>query len=110
MPYERNTETQEAIKREVKLIKNRCVDACNIIENAPIDTQFMTPDNLEEKKLCYLEGVRTDIDNSNTPIVTDDNLLTSQFLHEVKQRTTEVEELIAYTRGSIHDVDNEINR
>ncbi|XP_063831564.1 uncharacterized protein LOC135080770 [Ostrinia nubilalis] len=110
MPNERNTEMQESLRREVNLLQKRCVEACNIIENTPTHTELITPDNVGEKTLCYIEGVRTDIDNSNTPIVTDDNLLTSQFLNEIKHRTLEVEELIAYTRGSIHDVENEINR
>nr|XP_053613689.1 uncharacterized protein LOC128677104 [Plodia interpunctella] len=110
MPYERNTETQDTIKREIKALQARCVDTYNVIDNSPSDIPHITPDNANEKALCYVEGLKSDIENSNTPIITDHNLLTSQFLKEIKDKSIQVEELTAYTRGSIRDIENEINR
>ncbi|XP_013193711.1 uncharacterized protein LOC106137432 [Amyelois transitella] len=110
MPYERNTQTQDTIKREIKALQARCVDTYNVIDNSPSDIPYITPENANEKALCYIEGLKSEIENSNTPITTDDNLLTSQFLNEIKEKTKQVEELAAYTKGAIHDVENEINR
>lgn len=109
MPYEGNTQTQQALRQEIKALQSRCVEACNIIENAPPETS-VTDENVEHKSLCYVEGLRTEIINSNTPINTDDNLITSQFLNEIKEKTVQIEELEAFTRGSIYDLDAEINR
>lgn len=105
-----NKETQEELKRKVKALQSKCLDTCNIIENLPLNSHLINPDNVHEKSLCYVEGLRTDIENSITPLVTDDNLLTAQFLCEMTQKTSEVEELTAYTKGLIHDVDTEIIR
>jgi hypothetical protein len=110
MSNDQNTETQDLLKREIKTLKSHCVDAIHVIENAPIDTQYVTPENVPQKKLCYIEGLRRDIENSNSRIITDENLLSAQFLNDMKRKTTEVEELTAYTRGCIHDVDKEITR
>lgn len=109
MPNERNIETQQALKRELKVLQGRCVEAINIIENAPLETHI-DPEIVSEKALCYVEGLRTEIENSNTPITTDENLLTSQFLNEMKEKTSQVEELAAFFQGTIYDVDAQIFR
>ncbi|XP_072930206.1 uncharacterized protein [Epargyreus clarus] len=104
-----NSETKEALSREIKQVQLRCLDTCNIIVNSPIDA-LISPNNVDEKAVSYVEGLRTDIQNSSTPIITDSNLITTQFLTEMKQKTEQVDELIAFTRGSIYDVDKEIER
>lgn len=110
MPSERNKETTDAVKREIKEIQARCKHEWNVIDNSPLDAPNVTLEQINEKKLCYLLGLGTEIQNSNTPITVDDNLLTSQFLTEIKDKTTQVEEYTAFMRGSIHDMDAEINR
>ncbi|CAG9789142.1 unnamed protein product [Diatraea saccharalis] len=110
MSFKRDMDTHNALKTEIKGLKSGCIDAFNLIENSPADTVFITPDNIAERTQTYIEGLKTDIENSNTLIVTDDNLLTGQFLSEIKQKTTELKELIAFTKGSIHDTDKEIIR
>ncbi|CAH0728158.1 unnamed protein product, partial [Brenthis ino] len=97
------------LSEEIKRLKLRCLDACNIIENSPLDANI-TPNNIGDKALCYVEGLRTEIQNSITIIPTDENLIISQFLAEIKDKTEQVEELAAFTRGSICDVDKEIQR
>lgn len=105
-----NTETQEAVKREIKEIQARCIHAWQVIDNSPLDAPTVSLEQINEKSLRYIEGLRTEIQNTDTPIPVDANLLTSQFLKELHDKTTQVEELTAFTRGSIHDLDTEINR
>ncbi|CAB3246448.1 unnamed protein product [Arctia plantaginis] len=105
-----NTETQDAVKREIKEIQGRCMHAWNVIDNSPLDAPNLSLDQINEKSLRYIEGLRTEIQNTDTPIPADANLLTSQFLKELHDKTVQVEELTAFTRGSIHDLDTEINR
>lgn len=109
MSNERNTETQQALRQEIKAVQSRCIEACNAIENAPPEAPI-TDENVRHKSLCYIEGLRTEINNSHTPINTDVNLITSQFLNGVKEKTAQIEELEVFTRGSIYDIDAEINR
>lgn len=104
-----NIETKECLSEEIKRLQLRCLDTCNIIENSPLDAAI-TPNNIGVKALSYVEGVRTEIQNSNTPIPTDENLIITEFLAEMKDKTEQVEELAAFTRGTIYDVDKEIQR
>lgn len=104
-----NNETKEVLSQEIKRIQERCLDTCNIIENAPFDASI-TPHNIGEKALCYVEGLRTELQNSNAAIPTDENLIVTQFLAEMKNKTKQAEELTAFTRGNIFDIDNEIQR
>ncbi|XP_045452933.1 uncharacterized protein LOC123662088 [Melitaea cinxia] len=104
-----NVETKENISSEIKRLQQRCLDVCEIIENTPFDAS-LTPDNVGEKALNYVEGLRVEIENSQTQIPTDENLIVSQLLADMKVKTEQVEELIAFTRGSILDVENEIQR
>lgn len=106
--FDGNKETKEALSRELKSLKERCVYACNVIENSR--DIGLIPNNIEEKSLNYVEALRTEIQTSNTNINTDNNLLTSQFLSEMKEKTEQVEELIAFTKGSIYDLEAEIER
>ncbi|XP_075982898.1 uncharacterized protein LOC142981098 [Anticarsia gemmatalis] len=110
MPTDRNNETKDAVKREIKEIQARCMHAWNVIDNSPLDAPNTSLEQINEKTLCYIEGLRTEVQNNDTPITADDNLLTSQFLKEIQDKTVQVEELTAFTRGSIHDLDTEINR
>ncbi|XP_049877611.1 uncharacterized protein LOC126374884 [Pectinophora gossypiella] len=109
MPCDRNVETQQAISREIKNIQSRCVEAINIVENAPPEMSI-APENVTGKSLCYVEGLRTELQNSNTVISTDDNLLTAQFLCDIKEKTNQMQEVAAFLKGAIYDVDAEINR
>lgn len=104
-----NVETKENISSEIKRLQQKCLDVCEIIENTPFDAS-LTPDNVGEKALNYVEGLRVEIENSQTQIPTDENLIVSQLLADMKVKTEQVEELIAFTRGSILDVENEIQR
>lgn len=104
-----NTETKEYLSEEIKRVQLRCLDTCNIIENSPLDAAI-TPNNIGSKALFYVEGLRTEIQNSNTPIPTDENLIVTEFLAEMKIKTEQVEELSAFTRGSICDVVEERQR
>ncbi|CAD0203718.1 unnamed protein product [Chrysodeixis includens] len=110
MPSERNNETRDAVKREIKGIQARCMREWNIIDNSPLDEPNVSLEDVHEKTLNYIEGLRNEVQNSNTPITADDNLLTSQFLNEIKEKTGQVEEFTAFMKGSIHDIDAEINR
>ncbi|KAH9630059.1 hypothetical protein HF086_008029 [Spodoptera exigua] len=110
MSSDRNKETRDAVKREIKEIQARCKHEWNVIDNSPLDTPNIDLQQINEKALCYIEGLGTEIQNSNTPITADDNLLTSQFLKEIRDKTNQVEEYTAFVRGSIHDIDAEINR
>lgn len=110
MPSDRNNETRDAVKREIKEIQARCMHEWNVIDNSPLDAPNVSLEQIKEKTLCYIEGLRTEIQNSNTPITADSNILTSQFLKEITEKTGQVEEFAAFMRGSIHDIDTEINR
>ncbi|KAJ8724162.1 hypothetical protein PYW07_008142 [Mythimna separata] len=110
MSSDRNNETSAAVKREIKEIQARCKHEWNVIDNSPLVAPNVSLDQINEKMLCYIEGMGSEIQNSNTPITVDDNLLTSQFLKEIKDKTNQVEEYTAFMKGSIHDIDAEINR
>ncbi|CAG4930683.1 unnamed protein product [Parnassius apollo] len=103
-----NNETKEALTRQLKLLQEQCKYAYNVIENSP--DVGLIPNNIEAKALNYVEALRTDIQNSNTAITTDINLLTSQYLSETKEKTEEVEKFLAFTKGSIYDMNAEIDR
>lgn len=82
----------------------------NIIDNSPLEEPNLSMEDVHERTINYIEGLRNEVQNSNTPITADDNLLTSQFLNEIKEKTGQVEEYTAFMKGSIHDIDAEINR
>ncbi|XP_038206692.1 uncharacterized protein LOC119828569 [Zerene cesonia] len=103
-----NTDTKDSLSKEMKRIQQRCIDTRNIIENT-LDIS-LHQDNVANSALSYVEGLRNEIVNSNTVISTDDNLITSQFLAEMKIKTEQVDELIAFTKGNIFDTDREIER
>lgn len=110
MSKERNNETQEAIKREVKALQLSCVDACNIIENSPLDTQYINTESIADYTLRYVEGVRVEIENYKTAVAVDDNLLTSQFYSDLIERKEEIKELEALNRSYLLALDSEVNR
>lgn len=107
----RNNETQESLKQEIKAIQAKCVNTCKIIENAPQHALTASSEEITNKKIRnYIEGLRTEVQNSSTLVITDGNLLTSQFLVEMKQKTEQLEEMKAFVKGNIHDMNAEINR
>lgn len=110
MSSDRNNETRDAVKREIKDIQARCKHECYVIANCPLEAPTVTSEQINEKTLCYIEGLGTQIQNSHTPITADDNILTSQFLKEIKDKTKQVEDYTAFMRGSINDINAEINR
>ncbi|CAG4984124.1 unnamed protein product [Colias eurytheme] len=103
-----NTDTKDGLSKEMKIIQQRCIDTRNIIENT-LDVS-LHQDNVANSALPYVEGLRNEILNSNTVINTDDNLITAQFLAEMKTKTEQIDELIAFTKGNIFDTDREIER
>ncbi|XP_046971401.1 uncharacterized protein LOC124538397 [Vanessa cardui] len=104
-----NAETKENLSCEIKRLQERCLDICNIIENSPFDAAISV-NNVGEKALSYVEGLRAEIQNSTTHIPIDENLIVTQFLAELKEKTEQVKEFTAFTRGTILDIDNEIRR
>lgn len=110
MSTDRNNETRDAVKREIKETQARCKHMWNVIDNSPLDAPNVSLEQINEKSLCYVDGLRTELLNTDTPIPADINLLTSQFLKEIEEKGTQIEELIAYTKGSINDLNTEINR
>lgn len=109
MSSERDVVTKQAVSNEITALRVRCVEALNIIENSPLDI-YTSTENVTTKSLAYVEGVRTVIQDSSTPIPTDKNLLTAQFLNEIKEKTIQVKEINAFLRGCASDVDSENNR
>nr|XP_021184946.1 uncharacterized protein LOC110372510 [Helicoverpa armigera] len=110
MASDRNKETKDDVRREIKELQARCLHQWKVIDNSPLEAPCESLEEINEKKLCYLEGLGMEIQNSNTPITLDENLLTSQFLKEITDKTAQVEEYTAFIKGSIHDTDAEINR
>ncbi|XP_026491018.1 uncharacterized protein LOC113397079 [Vanessa tameamea] len=104
-----NAETKENLSCEIKRLQERCLDICNIIENSPFDATISV-NNVGERALSYVEGLRAEIQNSTTHIPIDENLIVTQFLAEIKEKTEQVKEFTAFTRGTILDIDNEIQR
>ncbi|XP_034833844.1 uncharacterized protein [Maniola hyperantus] len=104
-----NEATKEALSHGIKKLRERCIDTYNIIENCNPE-QDISPNNVGQKALSYLEGLRTQVQSSETVIPTDENLIINQFLAEMKLKNEEVPKLIAFTKGAILDVDNEIQR
>ncbi|CAG4984298.1 unnamed protein product [Parnassius apollo] len=104
-----NNETKEvltALTKKLKLLQERCIYVHNAIKNLP--DVGPVPNNIEASN--YVEASRTEIQNSYTAITTDGNLLTSQYLSEMKQFTEEVEKFIAFTEVSINDMNTEMER
>lgn len=113
MSSDRNNETQESIKREIKAIQAKCVKTYQVIENHQSHQGTLTASSEElttTRINNYIEGLRTELLNSNTLLFTDDNLLTSQFLIEMKRKTEQLEEMKAFVKGNIHDKNAEIYR
>ncbi|CAG9138776.1 unnamed protein product, partial [Plutella xylostella] len=54
--------------------------------------------------------MRTDLESTEVPIVANENLITSQYLTDTEQKIKQMEELIAYKRGLILDIDCETSR
>lgn len=104
-----NKITKEILTEEYKRVRQRCIDTCNTVINLYTDAET-GQDSVGNKSLLYVEGLRTEIENSNTTIITDKNCLTSLYLSEMKKRTGHLDELIAFTKGSISDTANEIER
>uniref|UniRef100_S4PWX0 Uncharacterized protein n=1 Tax=Pararge aegeria TaxID=116150 RepID=S4PWX0_9NEOP len=104
-----NEATKEGLSHQIKHLRERCIDNCNIIENS-LPGQYISPDNVGQSALSYVEGLRTQIQSSETVIPTDENLIISRFVAELKVRNEDVEKLTAFTRAAILDAENEILR
>lgn len=109
MSSERDLHTKQAVSDEIRALQERCIEAIDVVGNL-ISNADTSSENVAEKALNYTEGLRTEIQNSNTPIITDENRLTAQFLHELKEKTTHIKEMTAFLKGSVFDVDSEIER
>lgn len=110
MPNERNNDTRESVNREVRALQSSCVDACNIVNNAPSDIQGVSAENIVDKTLQYMYGLLSVIDNYKNAVASDDNSITSQFLTTLNQKVIEIEQLKILTRSYIYELDNEIER
>ncbi|XP_022126155.2 uncharacterized protein LOC111000865 [Pieris rapae] len=104
-----NKLTKEKLTEEYKRVRQRCIDTCNTIVNLNLDTA-KNQDNKSNKTILYAEGLQTEIENSNTTIVSDKNCLTSLYLSEMRKKTNHLDELIALTKGSISDTAHEVER
>lgn len=109
MSTDQNNETRDLLRREIKEIQARCMHQWQVIDNSPLEPTISS-EQINERTIRYLEGLRTEVQNTDTPIIADDNLLTSQFLKEMQTKSNQIEELIAFKKGSIHNLDTEINR
>ncbi|KPI95265.1 B(0,+)-type amino acid transporter 1 [Papilio xuthus] len=98
--------TKDVLSQELRSLRERSVHICKAIESSP--NEVLIPN--KDKTLKYVAGLRKELETSNTTITTDNNLITSQFLSEMKERTEDVEKHIAFTKGLIHDADTEIER
>ncbi|VVC88721.1 unnamed protein product [Leptidea sinapis] len=108
MGEEINTETNNMLLEEIKRIQEKCFDVCNVFQNSRIDIR--NSGSVVDKALSYAHGLSIEIQNSNTSIYADQNLIASQFLSEIKTKSDQVDELIAFTTGAINDIDREIAR
>ncbi|XP_068619044.1 uncharacterized protein [Battus philenor] len=102
-----NIQTEKTLSKQLKSLKGQCAEAYNVIDNA---NRNSVSNDTQSKDSNFIEALRTQISTSDTAINTDKNLLTSQFLAEMKEKTEQVKELIAFTKGSIYDMDAEIQR
>lgn len=98
--------TKDVLSQELRSLRDRSVHICKAIESS--HNEVIIPN--KDKTLNYVAGLQKELETSNTTITTDKNLLTSQFLSEMKERSDDVEKHIAFTKGLIHDVDAEIER
>lgn len=99
------------VTQNIKDVKYKCAETYEILSNnIPLEMRDITSDNLDEKTLCYVDGVRAEIEAAETPILTDEETLTCQFLAELKDKTSKVEDLIAFKRGLVLDLEDEIGR
>ncbi|XP_023936305.1 uncharacterized protein LOC112044637 [Bicyclus anynana] len=102
--------TKEALSRELREVRQRCVDTHNIIENSPLN-QNVYNNNVGQSALNYVEGLRTQIQDSETgKIPVDENLIINQFIKEIKVKNQHMQMLCECTRATILDVQNEIQR
>lgn len=109
MSSDRNIATQESLKREIKAIQSKCMVSCQ--RSVPLDALTTTSEEIATLRINnYIKALRTEVLNSKTAISMDENLLTSQFLIEMKKKTEHVEDMVAFTKGNIHDMNAEINR
>ncbi|XP_045537906.1 uncharacterized protein LOC123721883 [Papilio machaon] len=106
MDVNSSVRTKEVLSQELRSLRDRSVHICKAIESSP--NEVLIPN--KDKTLNYVAGLQKELETSNTTITTDNNLLTTQFLSEMKERTDDVEKHIAFTKGLIHDVDEEIER
>ncbi|XP_041969261.1 uncharacterized protein LOC121726097 [Aricia agestis] len=104
-----NAQTKANLSKNIQHLHEKCVDVFNIITNAPLD-DGISPESIGEKALCYVEGLRTNIQNANTDVINDENLILNEFLAESKERQVQIKELTAFTRGAIFEIEYEIKR
>lgn len=105
-----NLETYNSIKEEISRVKEECKVSYSIISNNPSDLSSITAENKFDKMLCYVDGLRVDIEKSETTICTDDNLLTLRYVNMLKDRVQKLEHLVAYKRGLLAEIDGETSR
>lgn len=107
MSSQSDKNTKEELNSEIKDLRQRCLQTCRRIENAPIPGA--SPDVVKEA-LSYVTALGTQVRTSKVAISTDENLIITQFLAELKKNSEEVEKHTAFTRAAIKDVENEIQR
>ncbi|XP_063367136.1 uncharacterized protein LOC134655631 [Cydia amplana] len=111
MSNESNAQTCELLGNEIKALQSQCKELCYIIDNnEPMDISTINSNNVNGKKLCSIDSLAKQIQNDETPIITDSNVNTSTFLSEIKDKIIQVEELTAFTAGTVQDVCNENKR
>lgn len=111
MSQEMNAQTRKVLANEIKALQAQCTDHCYMIDNAaPMEIRTINARNSNDKKLGYVDSLAKNIQNDETPIITDSNINTSLFLSELTEKIGHVEEMTAFTRGAVQDVENENNR
>ncbi|GBP22856.1 b(0,+)-type amino acid transporter 1 [Eumeta japonica] len=96
-----NYKTYSLLQDEIKHLKAKCREAYNTLEN-------VKQSNENENMLRYVDGCRVELENLIVNRITDDNRSTSLFAEEHKERISHMKQLIAYKRGVIYDIDQEI--
>lgn len=106
-----NIETYNSLKQKNNNLKAQCKESyLRISNNTPIELTDINDENKKEKILCYVDGLRADLEATETPLCLDKNLLTLQFVNDLSKTVSEVEQLLAYKQGAILDLENETLR
>ncbi|KAJ0182283.1 hypothetical protein K1T71_001652 [Dendrolimus kikuchii] len=105
-----NEVTNEKLKREIKSLKEDCLQICNASQWEYNSVCRMNPDEANEKAQCYIKALQTEIQYTETSINVDEGIIINQFLSEIIEKTKQIEELTIFTQAAANDVQAKIDR